>query len=222
MKKKIGLIAMLFGITIAFSCNSIGQKDNKLKHTSMERFNIEKYEKNIESNPSYEGYQVNDSVFIKQYHIIKEGIVEDKYNRNIVINYIEEAKANNGFKTVKVFNKGGEIILIKHFFKDNVEIGLWQWVQSGEIIREENKDKGYLFGINDVLMYGKQNNVDFSTTGKIEKGHTGNTPMWKLEWNTQKLGVSEGQMVFKNVSINASNGKIITSKEYSVNPIRQY
>jgi hypothetical protein len=210
---------LLFINLIFLSCN--GQIDNP-KKTAMQKFDINKYEENLKKDNGYEGYNKSNTVYVKQYHSIKEGYVEESYTKNLVENYIEENQYSNGFKDVMLYDKAGILTSLKKYFRDNVEIGIWQtYDASGSLIEEINKDEHYTFSIDDVLLFGKKNNVDFAKTGKVWREYSNEYKkyIWLLDWNTGKAGKAIDESIFRTVILDATNGISISDKTKSIQPV---
>jgi hypothetical protein len=213
---------LLFIHLIFLSCN--GQINNP-KQTAMQKFDINKYEENLKKDNGYEGYSKSNTVYVKQYHGIKEGFVEESYTKSLVENYTEEYQNSNGFKDVMTYDKAGILTSLKKYFRDNVEVGIWQtYDASGRLKEEINKDEHYTFSINDVLLFGKKNNVDFAKTGKVWREYNNEYKkyIWLLDWNTGKAGKAIDESIFRMVILDATNGNTISDKTKSIKPFIQH
>jgi hypothetical protein len=212
---------LLFINIIFLSCN--GQIDSSPK-TAMQKFDINKYEENIKKDNGYEGYNKSNTVYVKQYHSIKEGYIEEGYAKNLVENYIEEYRYTNGFKDIKIYDKEGILIKVEKYFGDNLEIGNWQnYDVSGRLTGEIKKDEHYKFSIDDILLFGKKNNVEFAKTGKILREYNEGYKkyIWLLDWNTGKTGKAIDESIFRTVILDAADGSTISDKTKSIQPVIQ-
>lgn len=190
-------------------------------NSQMTRFDIPKYEANLKKNPSYEGYAKDDHTYVKQYHIIKDGYVEEAYTRSLVQNYVEEVITNNRIRDVYTFDHEGTLQSIKHYFGNSLEIGKWTYYQNNNVVKTEDKDENYTFNLDKVLQYGKNKKVDFTKNGEISRSKSPkyNTYVWELEWNTGKLAGDGESYLFKKVILNGNTGAELSSTEYTLNPL---
>ena len=76
-KNLISKIILLYLFLIF--CNSCNLKEIKIEESKLmntniqtQKFDIEKYESNLKTNPLYEGYQKDERIFVKQFHTIKD------------------------------------------------------------------------------------------------------------------------------------------------------
>lgn len=211
---------MLFICILLFiNCNGQNNKTYEKEKENMEKFNIKEYETRLETNPFYEGYEEKNS-YIKQYHLIKDGYVEESYSKNIVTFYVEEIITDTAYKTVKKYYKDGSMESIKYFFNDNLEIGNWEYFQDGKVIKTENKDQNYKTSLNDIIAFGDERNVDFTKSGNVTREFSNkiNKYIWTLDWNTGKQSDNEEEYLFKKIIIDDSDKKIIKEESYFVNP----
>lgn len=201
------------------------QQSTSISNKNMQatKFDIEKYESNLKKNPLYEGFQKDENVFVKQYHIIKNGYVEDGYSRNIVENYVEELVGKDRYKTKFTFDKNGNLESKKFYFGNNLEIGKWEYFKNGTLTKTENKDENYPFSLDEVLKFGKKNNVDFHKTGEISKKLSSeyNKYVWELTWNTGKLKADGKTYIFRKVILDGKTGEKLYDKEYELNPLKR-
>lgn len=80
------------------------QKDTKMISNFPQKvFDINKYESELRKNSNYEGYWKDENIFVKQYHIIKEGYIEEEYTKDLVENYIEEEILKNRLRDIYIF-----------------------------------------------------------------------------------------------------------------------
>ncbi|WP_419868500.1 hypothetical protein [Chryseobacterium sp. CT-SW4] len=182
------------------------------------KFDIEKYELNIKKDPSYEGYWKDKNTYIKQYHIIKDGYVEETYTKDLVESYVEEIIKNDRYRDVYTFDKTGSLQSVKHYFGSNLEIGKWLYYKKDVIVKTENKDENYAFTLEEVLKYGKTQKVDFTKTGEISKTTQSGVHVWELDWNTGKISEDGESYLFKKVILDGNTGKEISTKEYYSHP----
>jgi len=230
--KKQNLAINLFFLSILFlvNCNdfktekrSINEQYNKPMDNKIQlpRFDINKYEANLKKNPDYEGYQKDQDTYVKQYHSIKEGYVEENYEKSIVENYVEQYISNNRFETFQTYDKDGLLQSVTHYFADNVEIGEWYYYKDEKLVKTEDKDKNYPFSLDKVLEYGKKNNVDFTKSGKLSRFYSKayGSYIYELQWNTGKKSADIEKSLFRKVVLDGSNGKELKSEEYYINPL---
>lgn len=213
-----------------FSCSN-GSKEKPVSNQNitpsvnnnlqMTKFDIAKYEAKIKADPSYEGYAKDGNVYVKQYHVIKDGYVEETYNRDIVQHYVEEVITHNRFRDIYTFDHTGTLQSVKHYFGNNLEIGKWTYYQNGTVVNTEDKDKNYAFDLNKVLQYGKDRKVDFTKNGEISRSESKqyNAHVWEITWNTGKIAADGESYLFKKVILNGNTGAELSSKEYYLNPL---
>jgi len=194
------------------------QMDNKMQ---LPRFDIAKYEANLKKNPDYEGYQKDEATYVKQYHTIKEGFIEEKYDKSIVENYVEQLISNNRFETFQTYDKDGFLLSVTHYFADNMEIGKWSYYKDEKLVKTEDKDKNFQFSLDEVLKYGKKNNIDFTKSGKLSRFYskTYGSYIYELQWNTGKKSADMEKSLFRKVLLDGRDGKELKSEEYYINPL---
>lgn len=205
-----------------FNKTYISNKHKNMQSTEdKKKFDINKYEENLKKNEFYEGYRRDAHTYVKQYHFIKQGYVEETYNRNLVENYVEEVITDDRYRDIYTFDHDGNLISVKKYFGNGVEIGSWIYYEGDRIDRQENKDVGFSFTLQDVLVYGKKNNVDFLRSGDIKKIQFGpsNSNAWELTWNTGKISADGETYLFRKVILDGKSGKELVSKEYFLNPL---
>ncbi len=136
-------------------------------------------------------------------------------------NYVEEIITDYRYRDIYTFDHNGNLISVKKFFGNNLEIGSWIYYKDENVDRRENKDIGYSFTLKDVLVYGKKNNIDFLKSGDIKKIQFGasNQKAWELTWNTGKLTGDGETYLFRKVILDGKSGKELASKEYLLNPL---
>ncbi|AZA79537.1 hypothetical protein EG347_19550 [Chryseobacterium sp. G0186] len=187
----------------------------------MTKFDIAKYEANIKKDPSYEGYAKDKNTYVKQYHVIKDGYVEDTYTKSIVQNYVEEVITNDRLRDIYTFDNAGTLQSVKHYFGNNLEIGKWEFYQNGNLVKTEDKDEHYAFDLKKVLQYGKDKKVDFTKTGEILKTQSkkDNAYVWEINWNTGKIAGDGESYLFKKAILNGNTGAELSITEYTLNPL---
>lgn len=221
----VGLLSMLF-------CNCSEKNKEKIAlnqivrtsantNSQMRKFNVTKYESNIKKDPSYEGYWKDKDIYVKQYHLIKDGYIEGNYTRSIVQNYVEIEIKNNKFRDVYTFENTGILKSIKHYFGNNLEVGKWIYYQNNNIVKTEDKDENYTFTLDQVLKYGEHKKVNFLKTGEISKSQSKDYGMyvWEISWNTGKINNDGESYLFRKVILNGNTGAELSSKEYYQNPL---
>ncbi len=227
--KKQSIIIVLFIAFLNLNCNDSKKVEkNKFEKNKMmtnesqvRNFDIEKYEDNLKKSSEYDGYSINQDTYVKQYHIVKEGYIEETYQKNLVANYVEEIILNNKFRDVHSFDNNGKIISTKHYFGNSLEIGKWVFYEKENQVNIEDKDENFQFSLDQVIKYGKQNEVDFLKTGEIIKSNSKihNCHVWELTWNTGKMENDGESYLFKKVILNANSGKQLETKEFYLNPL---
>lgn len=222
---------IFFSTQFLFSCtdqknkqeiNLKSQKNNSMEnHKIPKRFDIQSYESKIKKDPFYEGYQKDSKTFVKQYHILKNGYVEENYTKEIVQNYVEEIITEDRFRTVYTFDNKGILYSIKKYFGNNLEIGEWIYFQDEKKTNVEDKDSGYQFLIHDVINYAKSKNLNLLKTGDIERirYHEQNFPAWKIKWNTGTLSADGESYLFKEIILDGKTGRELESKDFFLNPL---
>ncbi|MFP3833311.1 hypothetical protein [Chryseobacterium sp. SIMBA_028] len=187
----------------------------------MTKFDIAKYEANIKKDPSYEGYAKDKDTYVKQYHIIKDGYVEEAYTKSLVQNYVEEIITHNRFRDIYIFDNTGTLQSVKHYFGNHLEIGKWEYYQNGAVVKTEDKDENYAFDLNKVLKYGKDKKVDFTKNGEISRSQSKkyNAYVWELNWNTGKMAGDGESYLFKKAILNGNTGAELSVTEYTLNPL---
>lgn len=230
--KKQNLILIFTLLLTQFFFNCVNKKNEEsnieyLNNKKMEnseipkRFDISNYESNIKKNPFYTGFQKDTETFVKQYHTIKEGYVEEKYTRELVQNYVEEVIIQNRFRDIYTFDNKGILQSLKHYFGNDLEVGEWTYYQNDKRMKVEDKDIGYEFNIHDVINYGKKNKINLLKTGEISKIKFGslNTFCWQIKWNTGILDKDGESYRFKEVILDGKTGKELSSNEFFMNPL---
>lgn len=229
-KKQNLAIYLLISFLFLVNCNDFKTEKRNIteqynepmdKKMQLPRFDIDKYEANLKKNPDYDGYQKDPDTYVKQYHSIKEGYIEEKFEKSIVENYVEQLISNNRFETFQIYDKGGFLLSVTHYFADNIEIGQWLYYKDEKLVKTEDKDKNFQFSLDKVLEYGKKNNVDFTKSGKLSRFYskTYGTYIYELQWNTGKKSADIERSLFRKVVLDGSNGKELKSEEYYINPL---
>lgn len=196
------------------------QKDTKMISNFPQKvFDINKYESELRKNSNYEGYWKDENIFVKQYHIIKEGYIEEEYTKDLVENYVEEEIFKNRLRDVYIYSNQGVLQYIKHYFGNNLEIGEWASFKNGILLKKEDKEKNYKFKFTQVLDYCKDKNIDILTKGEIVKRKIDQNYIWEITWNTGIISENGESYLFKNIMLDGTNGKEISIKEYYFNPL---
>ncbi|MGU3373616.1 hypothetical protein [Chryseobacterium sp. M5A1_1a] len=187
----------------------------------MTKFDIAKYEANIKKDPSYEGYAKDKDTYVKQYHVIKDGYVEENYTKSLVQNYVEEVITHNRIRDVYTFDNTGILQSVKHYFGSNLEIGKWEYYKNGTVVKTEDKDENYTFDLNKVLKYGKDKKVDLTKNGEILRSQSKkyNAHVWEINWNTGKMAGDGESYLFKKAILNGNTGAELSVTEYTMNPL---
>lgn len=221
----VWLLSMLF-----YNCSESNKEKKALNqniitsantNVQMRKFDITKYESNIKKDPSYEGFWKSKDIYVKQYHVIKDGYVEEGYTKNLVQNYVEIEIKDDKFRDVYAFDNTGILQSVKHYFGNNLEIGKWTYYKNNNVVKTENKDENYAFTLDQVLKYGKDKKVDFVKTGEISKSKSQeyNMYVWEISWNTGKIADDGESYLFRKVILNGNTGAELSSKEYYLNPL---
>lgn len=185
------------------------------KQAKMEKFDIDSYEKKIRKDAGYEGYQESDSLYIQQYHTVKEGEDDSTFDREKVATYTNDLQYKNRYRTVKEYNHAGIIQHIRYYFATTLEIGLWQSFEAdGRVVSEDNKDANYKFSLAQVLAFGKANKVDFTDNGMVDRKFSTQYKkyVWELRWNLEE-GEAENQSLFRKVILDGDTGAILSDKK---------
>ena len=226
-KNLISKIILLYLFLIF--CNSCNLKEIKIEESKLmntniqtQKFDIEKYESNLKTNPLYEGYQKDERIFVKQFHTIKDGYIEETYTKTLVENYYEQYISDDRFETFYKYDAKGILLSVSHYFADNVQIGKWKYYENGNLIKTEDKDIGYSFDIYKVIKYGKDNKVDFNKTGEIIKSSSPkfSKNVWELNWNTGTFS-EDDRSLFRSVILDGNNGNVLSKSEYYINPLHR-
>lgn len=110
------IILVLILSMFFYNCSENNKEKKALKQNiaasersnlQIRKFDIAKYETNIKKDPSYEGYWKSKDVYVKQYHVIKDGYVEEGYTKNLVQNYVEIEIKDDKFRDVYTFDNTG-------------------------------------------------------------------------------------------------------------------
>lgn len=196
------------------------QKDTKMISNFPQKvFDINKYESELRKNSNYEGYWKDENIFVKQYHIIKEGYIEEGYTKDLVENYIEEEILKNRLRDIYIYSNQGVLQSIKHYFGNNLEIGEWATFKNGILLKKEDKEENYKFKFIQVLEYCKNKNMDLLTKGEIAKRKIDQNYIWEITWNTGIISENGESYLFKNIMLDGTTGKEIRIKEYYFNPL---
>ena len=167
------------------------------------RFDIAGFQKKIEQNDSYQEYVNEDEDTVQQFG-------------DSVTGYVEKIIPKSGYFTVyrKFFPDGalkssGEIYTYDEFKK-----GVWvEYDEDGALLSEEDFDKPFTFGFEDVLDYTSANAIDLKERGTTlhrwvdeEDG-----PVWSLSWNS---GDMQGDyFVIRNLKINGLTGEVTEGQD---------
>ncbi len=163
---------------------------NAQKNTTMEKFDIEKFNKNSVNGKFV--FKLTDDSIVEQYGNSKSGYVE-----------IIRPKNNNFIEIYKSYFANGEIEIIGESFPNDFEKGIWkEFDMQGKLIKETDYDEGFNYVWEDLIKYLKERTVDIKgryTTIRKEEGN------WRFSY-------VEGIYIY-DVIIDGKTGKIIQDEK---------
>jgi hypothetical protein len=200
---------IIFCILIScISCKQNANTNNKinnntitiLKEKTMERFDIEKFKKNASGKTYYEFN--NDDAYIVQYK-------ENYGYREVYISF-----DNEYFQTDKSYNEKGILFeSVTHYRYSNLfGVGIRKFYnQQGELVREEDYDKGISYDWNKILEITQDYKIDLKDSyTNLDRIFETKNPYWELSWVI--FGV-EGNHIRKTIIIDAKSYEIIKESE---------
>ncbi|MBO9594831.1 MAG: hypothetical protein J7599_18145 [Niabella sp.] len=180
----------------------------------MKKFDIDEYEKKVRANPEYEGYTASDGTEITEYYRLPPEAPDlDAFDRSKVLAYTRIEKQPDGYRVAFQFNNKGNLIAVSYYYSSSLETGTWQqFDDAGRVVSETDKDKGYAFGLPDVIGFGKKHRVDFAKTGRVQRGYDPvyKTNVWELRWTVDERGTEPYQQVFV---LDGATGKVLSEKK---------
>lgn len=187
---------------------------SRSKNTVMKKFDIDAYEKKIKDNPEYEGYMTPDGTEITEYYRLPPEAPDlDAFDREKVLAYTRIEKFPDGYRVAYQFNNKGNLTAVSYYYSTSLETGTWQqFNDTGAVISETDKDKGYAFTLPDVIEFGKRHQVDFARTGRIKRGYDPayKTNVWELRWTVDVQAADPYQQVFV---LEGATGKVLSEKK---------
>lgn len=163
--------------------------------SNSEKFDIETFNQKKDANNMYQYELDNGSI------VIEEGPYKDgNYTRTI------STKNTSFIKSYRYYPNG--ITKFKGWlYPQNFFCGIWYFYnEKGELEREMNFDKPFLFTWDDLLLFCDQKGIDISKTISIKRNTDSLTPFWELLWRNKK-----DQILY--LKLNGKTGKIIEEKE---------
>ena len=204
MRKTIIFFILISCISCKQNANTKNNVNNNtqtiLKEKTMERFDIEKFKKNASGKTYYEFN--TDDAYIVQYK-------ENYGYREVYIPF-----DNEYFQTFSRFNEKG-ILFEKgtHYRYSNLfGIGIRKFYnQQGELVREEDYDKGISWDWNKILEIVNDYKIDLKDSyTELDRNFEEENPYWELNWVI--LGF-EGNHIRKTIIIDAKSYEIIKESE---------
>lgn len=157
----------------------------KDKEPQMRKFDIDNFEKQMIEDPLYDGRTLEDGSYAQEYYIPKPNADTDPFNRNAAQLFVERIKHKNGFEELITYYNTGNIKEYNEFFSIELEVGTWKYYdEQGNVTKTINKDSDYRFTLNDVIAYGKKNDVDFRHDGDLQRGFNSRFKknVWSISW----------------------------------------
>lgn len=189
--KKILILALF---SVISQCQS--QKSSKIMIPTIDK-NFETITKKIDNSRIDEVTGVNHIVYTSA----KIGFGEVRYNKDSYFSIIK-----NFYSSKNIQNKGVSFI-------DGAPIGVWYYFNSsGELIKEDDTDKGYDFTVRDLIMFCKRNNISLPK-GFQESGYK--TKIIKQEQNGIKTWVIKHQVagdLIEEIILNGKDGRELSKK----------
>ncbi|WP_316826790.1 hypothetical protein [Pedobacter miscanthi] len=229
---KINLMFCL--LVLACSCQQtksgqIGQQDTiaskkiktvQKKEPRMRKFDVDNYEKQMIANPLYEGKTLEDGSHVKEYYIPKPNVDAEPFTRKAAELFVERIEHKNGFNELISYYNNGNIHEYNNFFSIELEVGIWKYYdEQGNLTKTVDKDLGYKFTLNDVIAFGKKNDVDFHHDGNLQRGFSDRFKknVWTVSWIED---LPAGDRVEHVCILDGDNGTVLERKKEDA-PIRK-
>jgi hypothetical protein len=168
LMKKIGFIIL----SLIFN-NCYGQ--NNINMDTKEKFDIEKLNKNTQNTSSFYEYRDSDLTTITY----------ADHGSDYIIKEIPDFP--NMVCTQKIFHKSTLYLKEKgKYLKEGIPIGIWSYYDDqGNLIREENTDKGYNLTWDKLKIMLEDENVPFDRIFRISRGvnSKNGSLTWLIEWH---------------------------------------
>jgi len=155
------------------------------KAAQMRKFDIDNFEKQMIANPLYDGKTLEDGSYAQEYYIPKPNADTEPFNRNAAQLFVEKIRRKDGFEELITYYSSGNIKEYNEFFSIELEVGIWKYYdEQGNVTKTINKDSDYKFTLNDVIVYGKKNGVDFHDDGDLQRGFSSRFKknVWTISW----------------------------------------
>lgn len=217
---KIIIILLFFSLN---SCNgqesekteSKRKTESKKKEFTMERFDIDKFNRNQQNNVwTYIDEDGNSVRATKNESMVFEN--NEYTTKTKMDGYTIEVKTKKSpFNINKNFHANGFLKMIGTSFHNGFLKGIWkEYNEKGEFIKEVDYDipyKSYPWEKVEQFLLSKKVDLMDPLTNVFRELNDQNIPTWYLDWDTGKKNASMFQII-ENVEIDAKTGKII--KEY--------
>ncbi|MGN8059996.1 hypothetical protein ACTJKN_27200 [Pedobacter sp. 22163] len=198
--KFVSVNALLCLLVLLFSCQQTKPEKVIAKNTAsdkiiktaqrdkaaqMRKFDIDNFEKQMIADPLYDGKTLEDGSYVQEYYIPKPNADTAPFNRNSAQLFVEKIRHKDGFEELVTYYSNGNIKEYNKFFSIELEVGIWKYYdEQGNVTKTINKDSDYKFTLNDVIAYGKKNEVDFHQDGDLQRGFSNRFKknVWTISW----------------------------------------
>lgn len=176
------LFILYMGFIVVTACNA-------QKITTMKKFDIIQYQEKKKNNPSYDGYYLKDSTYIKQLGNKNSGFAE-----------YETPPSPAVFQIYREFYSNGGLKLEGKTFPNDFNKGIWkEYDKQGNLVKEIDYDKGFEYTWEDLVKYLEKRKVDIKDTTNTDiRKENGN---WRFSY-------VEGIYIY-DVIIDGKTGKIL-------------
>jgi hypothetical protein len=196
--KKIKINAAFCLLALMFSCQQTksggaaqkSKASDKIikiqeKEPQMRKFDVDHYEKQMIADPLYEGKTLEDGSYVKEYYVPKANVDAEPFTRKAAELFVERIEHKDGFTELISYYNNGNIHQYNKFFSIALEVGTWKYYdEQGNLTKTIDKDLGYKFTLNDVIGFGKKNDVDFHHDGNLNRGFSDRFKknVWTITW----------------------------------------
>lgn len=190
------------------------------KEPQMRKFDVDNYEKQMIANPLYEGKTLEDGSYVREYYIPRPNVDAEPFMRKAAELFVERIEHKDGFNELISYYNNGNIHQYNKFFSIELEVGIWKYYdEQGNLTKTEDKDLGYKFTLNDVIAFGKKNNVDFHQDGDLQRGFSSRFKknVWTVSWIED---LPAGDRVEHVCILDGDNGAVLERQKRAA-PIRK-
>ncbi len=174
--------------------DSSTKERNKTQQDTMEKFDIETFNKNKDQAENYI-FTLKDGTKVTQFGSKESGYYE--YSR----------KQNSFFEKRKSFYPSGKIKIEGTMYFNNYQKGIWNYYdEHGALEKTIDYDQPFTYTWEGILKFVEEKKIDLSkSTTRISRTTEGTIPTWEVTWH-----YDSGRL--KSTTINGRTGEVIVEK----------